>query len=67
MADIRLRVLSLAAGIKSTTLALMAAQGEVGPISCPFPSTSSQPGSPPICRGAKPLLRLSGLSGFWAP
>ncbi|MBU2031507.1 MAG: hypothetical protein KKG69_01530 [Alphaproteobacteria bacterium] len=31
-ADIRLRVLSLGAGVQSTTLALMAAHGEVGPM-----------------------------------
>lgn len=30
--SIRLRVLSLGAGVQSTTLALMAAHGEVGPI-----------------------------------
>jgi len=30
--DIRLRVLSLGAGVQSTTLALMAAHGEVGPM-----------------------------------
>lgn len=31
-ADIRLRVLSLGAGVQSTTLALMAAHGEIGPM-----------------------------------
>lgn len=29
---VRLRALSLAAGVKSTTMALMAAHGEIGPI-----------------------------------
>ncbi len=32
VADIRLRVLSLGAGVQSTTLALMAAHGEIGPM-----------------------------------
>ena len=31
-AGIRLRVLSLGAGVQSTTLALMAAHGEIGPM-----------------------------------
>ena len=31
-ADIQLRVLSLGAGVQSTTLALMAAHGEIGPM-----------------------------------
>lgn len=31
-ADIRLRMLSLGAGVQSTTLALMAAHGEIGPM-----------------------------------
>ena len=31
-AEIRLRVLSLGAGVQSTTLALMAAHGEIGPM-----------------------------------
>ena len=31
-ADIQLRVLSLGAGVQSTTLALMAAHGEIGPV-----------------------------------
>ena len=31
-AEIRLRILSLGAGVQSTTLALMAAHGEIGPM-----------------------------------
>lgn len=31
---IRLRVLSLGAGVQSTTLALMAAHGHLGPLDC---------------------------------
>lgn len=32
MADVRLRVISLGAGVQSTTMALMAAHGEIGPM-----------------------------------
>ena len=32
MADKHIRVISLGAGVQSTTMALMAAQGEIGPM-----------------------------------
>lgn len=42
--DKRLRVLSLGAGVQSTTLALMAAHGEIEPVDCAiFADTQSEP------------------------
>lgn len=50
---IRLRVLSLGAGVQSTTLALMAAHGHFGSLDCessPIPA-GSLPQSTSICAG----------------
>ena len=39
-----LRILSLGAGVQSTTLALMAAKGEIDPVDCAiFSDTQSEP------------------------
>lgn len=45
MIDVKLRVISLGAGVQSTTLALMAARGEVGPMpDCAiFADTGAEP------------------------
>lgn len=51
---IRLRVLSLGAGVQSTTLALMAAHGEIGPMpDCPAEgSRARRPDPAPLAEGA---------------
>lgn len=43
--EVKLRVLSLGAGVQSTTLALMAAHGEIGPMpdACIFADTGAEP------------------------